>query len=268
MIWFKRIGLIALGTLALLIAVIGSVMVYDLNAGPQTADNSNTRYISGDGLEQLGYLVAPEEPGRYPAVLLLHEWWGLNAEMTVLADALAAEGYVVFAPDVYRGRLATTVPGALYLRLGTPGEQVSAAVDAALAHLRSLENVDPSRVAALGFCFGGGNALQLALRQPQNLAGTIIYYGSVETEIEAVRPLANQHPILGIFGEADSSIPVTNVRAFEAALNSLNIANEIVIYPGEGHAFLNEHNYNQPGTAAADAWQRTLTFLAESLAER
>jgi carboxymethylenebutenolidase len=58
---------------------------------------------------------------------------------------------------------------------------------------------------------------------------------------------------------------VTNVRAFEAALNSLNIPNEIVIYPGEGHAFLNDHNYNQPGTAAADAWQRTLAFLAENL---
>jgi carboxymethylenebutenolidase len=265
MIWFKRIGLVTLGTLALLIVVIGSVMVYDLNAGPQTADNSNTRYISGDGIEQLGYLAVPDEPGRYPAVLLLHEWWGLNEEMTVLADALAAEGYVIFAPDVYRGRLATTVPGALYLRLGTPADQVNSDVDAALAHLRELENVGGTRIASLGFCFGGANAMQLALRQPQNLAGTIIYYGAVETEVEAVRPLVNQHPILGIFGEADSSIPVTNVRAFEAALSSLNIPNEIVIYPGEGHAFLNEHNYNQPGTAAADAWQRTLVFLAENL---
>jgi len=265
MIWLKRIGLGIAGTAALLVVFIGGVMVYDLNAGPQTADNSNTRYIGGEGIERLGYLTTPDGPGRYPAILLLHEWWGLNEEMTILADALAAEGYVVFAPDVYRGRLATTVPGALYLRLGTPGEQVSADVDAALAYLRGLENVEPSQIASLGFCFGGGNALQLALRQPQNLAGTIIYYGSVETDVEVVRSLANQHPVLGIFGEADSSIPVAEVRAFEAALNSLNIPNEIVIYPGEGHAFLNEHNYNRPGTAAADAWQRTLTFLAETL---
>jgi carboxymethylenebutenolidase len=268
MIWLKRIGLGIVVTAVLLVVFIGGVLVYDLNAGPQTADNSNSRFTGSDGIERLGHLAAPDGDGPFPAVLLLHEWWGLNAEMTVLAEALADEGYVVFAPDVYRGRLATTVPGALYLRLGTPGEQVSADVDAALAHLRSLENVDPSRVASLGFCFGGGNALQLALRQPQNLAGTIIYYGSVETELEAVRPLANQHPILGIFGEEDSSIPLASVRAFEAALNNLTIANEIVIYPGEGHAFLNDHNYNQPGTAAADAWQRTLTFLAESLAER
>ena len=265
MIWLKRISLGILATLALLVVVIGGVMVYDLNAGPQTADNSNSRYTGVDGIERLGYLTAPDGDGPFPAVLLLHEWWGLNAEMAVLAEALAAEGYVVFAPDVYRGRLATTVPGALYLRLGTPEEQVSADVDAALAYLRGRDNVDAGRVASLGFCFGGANGMQLALRQPQNLAGTIIYYGAVETEVEAVRPLRNQHPILGIFGEEDSSIPVTNVRAFEAALNSLNIPNEIVIYPGEGHAFLNDHNYNQPGTVAADAWQRTLSFLAENL---
>jgi carboxymethylenebutenolidase len=265
MIWLKRIVLGTVAIVAALMLIVGGVMVYDLNAGPQTADNSNSRYTGADGIERLGYLAAPEGNGPFPAVLLLHEWWGLNAEMTVLADALATEGYVVFAPDVYRGRLATTVPGALYLRLGTPEAQVSGDVDAALAYLRGLENVDAGRVASLGFCFGGANGMQLALRQPQNLAGTIIYYGAVETEVEAVRPLVNQHPILGIFGEADNSIPVTNVRAFEAALNSLNISNEIVIYPGEGHAFLNEHNYNQPGTAAADAWQRTLNFLAENL---
>jgi carboxymethylenebutenolidase len=102
------------------------------------------------------------------------------------------------------------------------------------------------------------------MRQSENLALTIIYYGAVVTDPNLLRPLVDSQPVLGIFGEEDRSIPTQDVLEFEAALNSLNIENEITIYPGVGHAFLNEDNYDKPGTAS-DAWQQTLAFLETNL---
>ena len=262
--WLKWVALAIVGLIVALVLLVVGTALYDSWTGEQTADNANVEYTTADGQTSAGYLAVPDTPGPHPAVLLIHEWWGLNHGMTVLADALADEGYVVFAPDVYRGNLAETIPYALWLRLGTPTEQVYADVDSALTWLRSRDDVDSERVASMGFCFGGGHSLQLGMRQSENLALTIMYYGAVVTEPDLLRPLVDGQPVLGIFGEDDVSIPTQDVLEFEAALNSLNIENEITIYPGVGHAFLNEDNYNQSGTAG-DAWQQTLTFLAENL---
>jgi carboxymethylenebutenolidase len=129
-----------------------------------------------------------------------------------------------------------------------------------------LENVDTTRLASMGFCFGGGHSLQLGMRQSENLALTILYYGAVVTDPELLRPLTDGQPVLGVFGEEDQSIAVADVLEFEAALNSLDIPNEITIYEGVGHAFLTEQNYDQPGTAMV-AWQQTLRFLANNFME-
>lgn len=262
--WIKRIVLGIVGLFILLIVLLVGTAVFDAVTGESTADNVNMEYATMDGETLSGYLATPDEPGEYPAVLLIHEWWGLNHGMTVLADALAQEGYVVFAPDVYRGNLAQTVPYALYLRLTTEDEQVYGDVDAALTWLREREDVDAERVASLGFCFGGGHSLQLGMRQSENLALTIMYYGAVVTEPDLLRPLVDGQPVLGIFGEEDQSIPTQEVLEFEAALNSLDIENEITIYPGVGHAFLSEANYDEAG-ASGDAWQQTLMFLDDNL---
>jgi carboxymethylenebutenolidase len=104
----------------------------------------------------------------------------------------------------------------------------------------------------------------LGLRQSENLALTILYYGAVVTEPELLRPLTDGQPVLGIFAEEDNTIFPEEVLEFEAALNSLDIENEITIYPGVGHAFLNEENFDQPGPAG-DAWQQALAFLEENL---
>lgn len=264
--WVKRIVLWVVGVVVLLLVLVVGTAVFDAVTGEGTADNVNVAYGMADGEVLPGYLAVPDEPGEYPAVLLIHEWWGLNHGMTVLADALAEEGYVVFAPDVYRGNLAETVPYALYLRLTTEDEQVYGDVDMALTWLREREDVDAERVASMGFCFGGGHSLQLGMRQSENLALTIMYYGAVVTEPALLRPLVDGQPVLGIFGEDDQSIPTQEVLEFEAALNSLNIENEITIYPGVGHAFLNEGNYEGDGPAG-DAWQQTLLFLEDNLGE-
>jgi carboxymethylenebutenolidase len=262
--WVKRIGLGFLGLMLLIVVLFVGTIFFDSLFGSDTADYANVTYRDASGQELLGYLAEPEGPGPFPAVLLIHEWWGLNEGMTVLADALAEEGYVVFAPDGYRGNVTAAFPRALWLRLTTPTEQVEADMDSALAYLRSLENVDTERVASMGFCFGGGHSLQLGLRQSENLALTIIYYGAVVTDPALLAPLTDGQPVLGIFAEEDNTIFPEEVLEFEAALNSLDVENEITIYPGVGHAFLTEDNYNEPGPAG-DAWAQTLTFLEKNL---
>jgi carboxymethylenebutenolidase len=262
--WLKRILGGVAGLILLILILFAGVIVFDAAFGPETAEFTNISYSGEDGSELIGYLAQPDGSGPHPAVLLIHEWWGLNEGITILADALAAEGYVVLAPDAYRGRVTAQFPRALWLRLTTPEEQVFADVDAALAYLMRMEDVDTSRLASMGFCFGGGHSLQLGMRQSENLALTIIYYGAVVTDPDLLRPLTDGQPVLGVFGDEDQSIPVADVLEFEAALNTLAIPNEITIYEGVGHAFLTEENYDQPG-AAMDAWQQTLRFLAENL---
>jgi carboxymethylenebutenolidase len=262
--WLKRVLWGLLGLLALLILLLAGAIAFDGWFGRSSTELTNVSFPAADGGTLYGYLALPDGPGPHPAVLLIHEWWGLNEGILVLADALAAEGYVVLAADAYRGNLTSQIPRAIWLRLTTPEEQIRADLDDALDHLLAQDEVDPARVATMGFCFGGGESLQLGLRQPERLAVTILYYGSVVTDIEALRPLRDQQGVLGIFGEEDQQIFVEDVLEFEAALNSLEISHEVTIYEGVGHAFLNEDNFDEPGTAG-DAWQQTLEFLATNL---
>ncbi len=262
--WTKRI-LLALATLlALLIAYFVGVNLYEARWGSRSTSLTNISYQDAAGNRLHGYLVQPEGSGPHPAVLLIHEWWGLNEGIVHLADALAAEGYLVLAVDAYRGQTTRQIPRALWLRLSIPEEQVFSDLDAALDFLYAHESVDPDRIASMGFCFGGGHSLQLGLRKSEQLAVTVMYYGAVVTNPDLLRPLAEASPVLGIFAEEDQTIFPEQVLEFEAALNSLAIPNEITIYDGVGHAFVNEDNYNQPGPAM-QAWQQTLAFLETNL---
>lgn len=259
--WIKRILIGLAGFLVILVLALAGLLLFDTFFGPKTADVANTSYINGVGAASGGYLAEPAGPGPHPAVLMLHEWWGLDEGITAMADALAAEGYVVFAPDVYRGRVTAQVPRALYWRLTTPEEQVTADVDAALAHMMSLPTVDSERVASLGFCFGGEHSLLLGLRQSETVPLTIMLYGAVTDNPAELAGLAASQGVLGIFGEEDAQIPVSEVQAFDAGMDALGIPNEVTIYPGVGHAFVNEENYDEPGPAG-EAWQQILNFLA------
>ena len=265
--WLKRILLALLALLLLLIGLFAGAVIFDTLFGSDTADFANVEYEKKGGEKLYGYLARPEGDGPHPGILLIHEWWGMNEGITILADALAEEGYVVFAPDGYGGNVTSTLPRALWLRITTPTEQVEADIDSGLAYLRGLNGVDTERVASMGFCFGGGHSLQLGLRQSENLALTIMYYGAVVTNPDLLRPLTEAQPVLGIFAEEDNTIFSDEVLEFEAALNSLEIENEITIYPGVGHAFVTEENYDQPGPAG-DAWAQTIAFLEKNLMDR
>src|SRR5918996_5327520 len=133
-----------------------------------------------------GYLVYPElanntqQQEPMPAVIMIHEWLGLNEHIKNQADLLAKEGYVVLAVDLYRGEVATDSNRAMELTSSVRNNSASAIdnLQSAVNYVKSLEMVDGSRIASLGWCFGGDWSLQLALNSSENpLAATIIYYG-------------------------------------------------------------------------------------------
>ena len=210
-----------------------------------------------------GFLAKPKEDGKYPAVVMIHEWWGLNDNIKEMAKQLAAEGYVVLAVDLYDGKVGKNSTEAVQLagKVRNNLPDAIANMKAAVQYLKDMDNVDDNKIASMGWCFGGQMSLQLALNE--KLAATVIYYGSLETNASKLSVI--KWPVLGIFGSLDTSIPVDTVRKFEAALNEVGIENEIHIYEGVGHAFANPSGMNYAPEQTKDAWEKTVAFLNRNL---
>ncbi len=210
-----------------------------------------------------GYLVHPVDGANMPAVIMIHEWWGLNQHIKEVADSLANDGYVVLAVDLYNGEVSTesSRAGQLAGSVRENPDEAIANLNAAVEYVSSLQNVNSSRIASLGWCFGGGQSLQLALNTKQPLAATVIYYGNLVTNQTELTRIT--WPVLGVFGSADQSIPVDMVNQFDAALDATGVINEIYIYEGVGHAFANPSGDNYSPVETADAWEKTLTFLSK-----
>jgi carboxymethylenebutenolidase len=263
---FKRILIGLLLVMVVVVVIGGGLIAADAFGGAQSTDVTNVVYPAQDGTELYGYLAVPEgaDGEKYPAVLMVHEWWGLTAEITKMADTLAEEGYVVLAPDTYRGRVATTVPAAITLRVTVPEERVDSDMQAAYEYLIALPEVDRLRVGVIGFCYGGGVALRHAVQNPQIAATVNLYGDTIDNPQEFGALLESGKPLLGIFGEDDQQIPVSEVEAFDAALDEAGIPNEVTIYPGVGHAFVNPETILEVG-AAQDAWTQIIAFFDEHL---
>ena len=207
-----------------------------------------------------GYLSKPTLDGNYPAVIMIHEWWGLNDNIKVMADKLASHGYVVLAVDLYNGHVGTTSEEARQLVSSFNPDYGVQNMNAAISYLE--ENYSPEKFGSIGWCFGGGQSLNLALNN-DNMDATVIYYGSVTSDTESLSKIS--WPILGIFAELDKGITVENVKGFESALNQLEIPNEIDIYPGVDHAFANPSGERYAPDASKDAWEKTLDFFNSNL---
>ncbi len=269
--WVKRISLIAVITVLLFIIFItGSILVDDWIGSARIQQLVNTWIDNPTGPAIGAYVAQPpstapaaaSNQARYPAVIMLHEFWGMRSELQGKADALAAEGYVVVAADTYRGQVTNWIPRAIYLASTVPTARVNGDLDAVFSWLAAQPNVDPARIMVMGFCYGGGKALQYSLHN-NRIAATGIFYGSLVTDPATLRALPG--PVLGIFGGADQSIPVAEVRTFQQTLDSLAIPNQISIYPGEGHAFVQSIEEIRQGGAQGAAWQEFVTFLIDHL---
>jgi carboxymethylenebutenolidase len=230
--------------------------------------NSSVNYYENN---TNGYLVYPEVANntqqQLPAVIMIHEWWGLNEYIKNQADILAKEGYVVLAVDLYQGEIATTSDRSRELSSSVRNNPASAIdnLKSAVNYVKSLEIVDDSKVASLGWCFGGDWSLQLAVNSSSEnpLAATIVYYGRPVIDNASISSI--DWPILGIFGDQDQAISVESVKQFASALNASGITNEIYLYEGVGHAFANPSGDNYAPKETADAWQKTIGFLGKYL---
>ncbi len=260
---------IALRILKWFLIVVSSVVLLLLLSIPidnflnrSKVDNLTNFVIPNSTNEVKVFLADSPDAELMPAVIMIHEFWGLKESILGKAQALADEGYVVVAPDTFRGKTASWVPTAIWQVISTQRSDINQDLDTVYAWLKEQPNVDSSRIMVMGFCYGGGASLAYSLVNSE-LAATAIFYGSLITDEASLEQLPG--PVLGIFGETDQSIPVTEVNAFETALNSANIENQISIYEDQGHAFVQSiENINQGGVQA-EAWQEFLDFTARTL---
>ncbi len=207
-----------------------------------------------------GYFVRPEKEGEYPGVVMIHENRGLRPEIKATAEQLAREGYLVLAVDLYNGQVVDNQEQARALSGSFDQAKGTENLKAAAKYLRDK---GATKLASLGWCFGGRQSLVLAT-SGEKLDATVVYYGGgMPTTVDDLKPI--KWPVLGIFGDQDQAIPVDKVREFEASLDTLAIENDIYIYPGVGHAFANPSGMNYAPDETKDAWEKTTAFLEEYL---
>ena len=210
-----------------------------------------------------GYLAAPESPGKYPALVVIHEDWGLTAWVKEQTRKLAAEGYVALAVDLYRGQMAHDPAFAYELMVNTPPERALRDLEAAIHFLYVRPDVNKEKMGAIGWSAGGKWSLLLAVNDPF-LAACVSNYGSTPTNPSDIQKI--HAPVLAIFAGDDRYITASDVHDFETAMNGAHKSLDIKVYPNAGPGFENSGNtlaYREG--AAIDAWQRTLAFLDQHL---
>jgi carboxymethylenebutenolidase len=241
-----------------------------LAAGSAAADVKSREVSFKSGDEEIkGFLAEPDGKGPFPAVVVIQEWWGLNDWIKENAKRLAGQGYVALAPDLYRGKVTDDPKVASQLLQGLPRDRAVRDLKAAVSTLAAKDNVQKDHIGAIGWCMGGGYALQLA-QNDDRVKACVICYGRVVTDPKELKSL--NAAVLGVFGEDDKGIPADGVRAFEKALGTAGKKVErINIYKGAGHGFMRPANGSMKNPEyreeqAKDAWKQIDAFFAKTLA--
>jgi carboxymethylenebutenolidase len=251
----------------LVASMLVATLIAPLSAQTETPALPNVSIRAPEGKDIPGYLVLPKAKPPYPAILLIHEWWGLSRNIAGLADRLGAEGYLVLAVDLYRGSFARSAQEAAGLATAKRFGEYGMVADAALSWLARRPEADRARLGCVGFCFGGRQALFEAARNPAVKATVALYGSGLLTTPEALGVLDDSHPILGVYGELDPSISAAQRAAFAKLLADRGVPYTEAVYPGVGHAFVKDDRVDEPGPAA-DAWKKVLAFLDRNLKQR
>ncbi len=219
-----------------------------------------------DGKTVQGYLAEPANTSGAPAVVVIQEWWGLNAQIRGVADRLAAAGYQALVPDLYRGKSTVEAEEAHHLMTGLDfGDAASQDVRGAVQYLKSRA----SKVAVTGFCMGGALTLLAMTQAPEADAG-VVWYGC--PPLEYIDASKIKVPLLGHWATQDEFFKIETVDALEAKLRAADVGFEFHRYLAH-HAFANETAVGPgriPATQfdavwAQQAWDRTLRFLGRTL---
>lgn len=203
------------------------------------------------------FVARPAGETPRSAIILIHEWWGLNDWVKRQAVRYAEMGYIAVAPDLYRGEVAGDAEHAHELMRGLADERAVADLKAVFEWTASRPFTKGKPIGVLGWCMGGGFALKLAIAEPR-VACTVMCYGRPVLEVEQLKKING--PLLGIWGATDQGI---EVEPFRRALEAAKVKATHHVYPGAGHAFLNETNkkgYNKD--QAGKAWKAIDGFVA------
>ncbi len=234
-----------------------------LATGAFGATSESITFLSG-GEKVDGLLYKPDHAkDKLPAIIVIHEWWGLNDWVKQQAAKLADEGYVTLAVDLYRGKVATSPEEAHELMRGLPDDRSLRDLRAAYRYLAARADVDPGRIGAVGWCMGGSKAALLAANESQ-LKAVAINYGAVPADESSLKDW--KAATLGLFGGKDRGITPESAQKFEATMKKMGRSVDVHIYPDAGHAFENPNNKTgyRPDDAA-DAWKRITDFFAAKL---
>lgn len=225
------------------------------------------------------FAARPTAAGKYPAVIVVQEAFGLNAHIKDVAARLAREGYATLAPDLYYREQGAVVgydnlPEAIRLMMGLWDDKIVKDMDAAISYLQQQPAVRGDRIGVTGFCMGGRVTFLTACLNPTVKAAVPFYGGGIasvmqpgertpKAPLEYTDKLAA--PMLLFFGEDDAFIPLNQVDTIKHRLAALKKNAETVVYPGAPHGFFCEERDSYRADAAKDAWTRLLKFFGQHL---
>ena len=208
-----------------------------------------------------GYFVTPSSVSG-PPVLVLHAWWGLNATIKSICDRLATAGFFAFAPDLYHGKVAKTIPEAEALGSALDENYLQAKDEIANAvkYICEKTGAQDCNVSVVSFSLGAYYALDLAASDPEHIGSVVLFYGSGPVDHSTSRAR-----YLGHFAENDPYESKENIQELEEELRKAGRPVEFYFYENTGHWFFEPDRKDAYDKAAADlAWKRTLEFLGVS----
>lgn len=208
------------------------------------------------------FVAWPAKHAGAPAIVVVHEWWGLDGQIRDVARRLAREGYVAIVPDLYHGQVATDPEEAHELSRAMQDEGAMTELESAVAWLHDTPETAKSKIGVLGFCMGGGLSMGLALKD-SSLSAAVMFYGVPVTDAQALAAL--HAPLQAHFGATDKGIPPSRADDLRDALKAAGKTGEVYVYPGAGHAFMNEARPSYHPDAARQGWARMLAFLQRNL---
>ena len=246
-----------------LIQGLGSLPLAAVLADPKLARAAagaleKVKLTTAGGRGVTAALAVPETTPA-PAVMLIHEWWGLNDQIKAIAAELAGQGFVALAVDLYGGKSGDGPEAAQALMQAVDPEAATDTLVSWLGWLKTHEKAT-GKVAVIGWCFGGGWALNASIAEPVD--ATVVYYGRVEKPADQLARL--QGPVLGHFATRDEFINEAMVESFEKAMAEAGKPLTVYWYDAD-HAFANPSGGRYDQADAALAWSRTLSFLRENL---